>query len=50
MGLFSLLPATPTGAVTARSLTYWLRDPRYGGSLMVIPLLAVVMFSRRARG
>ncbi len=50
MGLFSILPATPTGAVTARALTYWLRDPRYGGSLIVIPLLAVVMFFQAIQG
>jgi ABC-2 type transport system permease protein len=42
MGLFALLPATPAGAVTARSLTYWLRDPRYAGSLVVIPLLPIL--------
>ncbi|MDQ0075368.1 transporter [Arthrobacter oryzae] len=50
MGLFSILPATPTGAVTARALTYWLRDPRYGGSLIVIPLLALVMFFQASQG
>jgi ABC-2 type transport system permease protein len=27
----------------ARSLTYWFRDPRYSGSLVVIPLLPVVL-------
>ncbi|MDQ0633434.1 ABC-2 type transport system permease protein [Arthrobacter pascens] len=43
MGLFALLPATPVGAVTARSLTYWLRDPRYAGSLVVVPLLPVLL-------
>jgi ABC-2 type transport system permease protein len=42
LGLFGLLPATPAGAVTARSLTYWLRDPRYSGSLVVVPLLPVL--------
>lgn len=43
LGLLGLFPATPTGAVTARALTYWLRDPRYSGSLVVIPLLPVVL-------
>lgn len=43
MGLFDLLPATPAGAVTARALTYWLRDPRYSGSLVVVPLLPVLL-------
>ena len=28
-GLFARFPASPTGAVAARSLTYWVRDPRY---------------------
>ena len=50
LGLFALLPPTPTGAVTARALTYWLRDPRYGGSLIVIPLLAVVMSFQASQG
>jgi ABC-2 type transport system permease protein len=50
LGLFALLPATPTGAVTARALTYWFRDPRYAGSLIVIPLLAVVMFFQGSQG
>jgi ABC-2 type transport system permease protein len=43
LGLFGVLPASPTGAVMARSLTYWVRDPRYSGSLVVIPLLPVVL-------
>jgi ABC-2 type transport system permease protein len=43
LGLFGLLPATPAGAVTARALTYWLRDPRYSGSLVVVPLLPVLL-------
>ena len=29
LGWFDRLPATPLGAVTARCLTYWARDPRY---------------------
>ena len=43
LGFFALFPATPTGAVAARSLTYWIRDPRYGASLLIIPLLLVLM-------
>ncbi|KRE69057.1 hypothetical protein [Arthrobacter sp. Soil762] len=43
LGLFDLLPATPAGAVTARALTYWLRDPRYSGSLVVVPLLPILL-------
>ncbi len=43
LGCFGLFPATPTGAVAARSLSYWLRDPRYAGSLVVVPLLPVLL-------
>ncbi len=43
LGLFALFPATPTGAVAARALTYWLRDPRYAGALVVVPLLPVLL-------
>lgn len=42
-GLLGILPAVPAGAVMARCLTYWFRDPRYSGSLVVIPLLPVVL-------
>ncbi len=44
LGLFSRFPATPTGAVAARAATYWLRDPRYSGSIAVVPLIPVVLF------
>lgn len=51
LGLFGLLPGTPTGAVTARSLSYWLKDPRYAGSLVVLPLLPVLLlFSAQQSG
>ncbi|MEC5178887.1 transporter [Arthrobacter sp. CG_A4] len=43
LGLFGLFPGTPTGAVAARALIYWLRDPRYAGSLVVVPLLPVLL-------
>ncbi|MCQ1985224.1 transporter [Arthrobacter sp. zg-Y844] len=43
LGLFSRFPATPTGAVAARALIYWLRDPRYSASLLIVPLLVVVL-------
>lgn len=39
LGILGLLPATPTWAVAARCLIYWVRDPRYVGSLAVVPLL-----------
>jgi ABC-2 type transport system permease protein len=44
LGAFGRLPATPTGAIAARSLTYWLRDPRYRVSLLLIPILPVILF------
>jgi len=43
LGLFGVFPATPAGAIAARSLSYWLRDPRYAGALVVVPLLPVLM-------
>jgi ABC-2 type transport system permease protein len=42
LGPFRWFPATPTGAVAARTAVYWLRDPRYGGSLVIVPLLPVL--------
>lgn len=38
LGWLGRLPATPTGAVAARSITSWLRDPRYvtSGVLMLL--------------
>ncbi|KQM23795.1 hypothetical protein ASL10_14420 [Frigoribacterium sp. Leaf8] len=42
LGPFARFPATPTGAVAARTAVYWLRDPRYGGSLIVVPLMPVL--------
>ena len=41
LGWFARVPATPTGAVAARALSYWRRDPRYlaaAGLLPVLPL------------
>lgn len=42
LGAFAWYPATPTGAIAARTTVYWMRDPRYGGSLIMLPLLAVI--------
>lgn len=44
LGAFGRVPFSPTWAVTARTATYWLRDPRYSGSIAIIPLLPVVMY------
>lgn len=41
-GWFRRLPSTPVGAVTARSLTYWVRDPRYRAALGILPVIPVV--------
>jgi ABC-2 type transport system permease protein len=43
LGWFEQFPTTPTGAVAARSLTYWIRDARYRVSLVVIPIVPIVM-------
>lgn len=43
-GLFGVLPGTPWGAVAARSLTYWIRDPRYAQSLISVPLIPALIF------
>ena len=42
LGPFARFPATPTGAVAARTAVYWVRDPRYGGSLIVVPLMPIL--------
>lgn len=39
---FRGLPATPAGAVAARSFIYWLRDPRYRVVFGILPLLPIV--------
>ena len=44
LGLFARMPGTPAGAVAARCLTYWMRDPRYGRqltSLLIVPAVMV---------
>jgi ABC-2 type transport system permease protein len=44
LGWFDALGATPLGAVAARALTYWVRDPRYRSSyviLLFVPLVVV---------
>ena len=39
LGWFGWLPATPTGAVAARSIISWRRDPRYVSSIALMLLL-----------
>ncbi|KAA9106410.1 hypothetical protein [Microbacterium rhizomatis] len=44
IGWFGRVPATPAGAVFARSLTYWIRDPRYLRQLIGVPLVPVLLW------
>lgn len=51
LGAFGRVPFSPTWAVTARTATYWVRDPRYSGSIAIVPLLPVIMyFSAQSTG
>lgn len=43
LGWFSYVPATPVGAVAARSLSYWGRDARYRSALVIVPIIPAVM-------
>lgn len=45
LGMLGRLPATPLGAITARCLTYWRRDPRYAMAVAAVPLIPVAMFA-----
>ncbi len=42
LGWFAITPGTPAGAVAARSLIYWLRDPRYIVNFVIVPVSAVL--------
>ncbi len=42
LGLIRRVPATPLGAVYARCLTYWARDPRYALAVVMVPVLPIV--------
>jgi len=43
LGWFDRLPDNPGGVIAARSLTYWLRDPRYRVSLAMIPITPLLL-------
>ena len=43
LGALGWVPATPTGAVLARSLIYWFRDARQARQLILLPLLPALM-------
>lgn len=39
LGWFGVFPATVSGVIGARSMIYWMRDPRYRVSLVAIPVI-----------
>lgn len=43
LGWFDRLPHGPTGAIAARSFTYWMRDPRYWVSVAIIPVAPLLV-------
>lgn len=43
LGLFRVVPATPAGAITARSLIYWRRDARFARQLILVPLMPALL-------
>lgn len=43
LGWFDAFPAKPTGVIGARSVIYWLKDPRYLVSLIAIPVIPVAV-------
>ena len=49
-GWFAHVPGTPAGAVAARSLSYWTRDPRYRAVFAVLPLVLGVSLLALAIG
>ncbi|MBT0992825.1 hypothetical protein KIN34_00775 [Cellulomonas sp. DKR-3] len=44
LGPFGRLPATPLGAVTARCLVYWIRDPRYAMAIAIVPFTPLLLW------
>lgn len=43
IGWFGRLPATPLGAIAARTTTYWARDVRYRASAITIPVTPIAL-------
>ncbi|KRE29625.1 hypothetical protein [Agromyces sp. Soil535] len=43
LGWFDRMPHNATGAVAARSLTYWFRDARYWVSIIMVPIVPVLV-------
>ena len=44
IGWFGRVPTGAAGAIFARALTYWIRDPRYLRQLVVVPLVAAMLW------
>jgi ABC-2 type transport system permease protein len=45
LGWFGRVPQGPRGAILARSLTYWRRDPRYAMAVAAVPLMPLAMWA-----
>ena len=43
LGWFDRMPHSASGAVAARSLTYWFRDARYWVSILMVPVVPVLV-------
>ena len=43
LGWFDRMPHGATGAIAARSFTYWFRDARYWVSLLMVPIVPVLV-------
>lgn len=43
LGIFDLVPATQGGVIAARSMVYWIRDPRYRLALVALPVAPLLM-------
>ena len=43
LGWFDRMPHSPSGAVAARSITYWFRDPRYWVSIIMVPVVPILV-------
>lgn len=44
LGFFKYAPSTPAGAVGARALTYWFKDPRYAIGVLMVPVLPLIFW------
>lgn len=49
-GLLGRVPAAPWAAVAARSIIYWLKDPRYAASVVMIPVLLGLLWFNTGSG